>query len=134
MQTFTKRYIDGAFVESHGREVMDGINPTNGKMIGKTTRVEALHAAELPKGVCSVVIGLGGVVGAELVRNPDVTKISTFDARFAAISRHLREKRWLMALCGTATTRRLDGGALTLVSQVRQTDSLTFLVASRGHR
>ena len=26
MQTITKHYIDGAFVESHGREVMDSIN------------------------------------------------------------------------------------------------------------
>ena len=28
MQTITKHYIDGAFVESHGREVMDSINGT----------------------------------------------------------------------------------------------------------
>ena len=26
MQTITKHYIDGAFVESHGREVIDSIN------------------------------------------------------------------------------------------------------------
>ena len=30
MNTITKHYIDGAFIESHGREVMDIINPTNG--------------------------------------------------------------------------------------------------------
>ena len=35
MKTITKHYIDGAFVESHGREVMDSINPTNGKVIGR---------------------------------------------------------------------------------------------------
>ena len=42
------------------------------------TRVwlECLDEAELPKGVCNVVIGRGEVVGAELVRNPDVAKIS----------------------------------------------------------
>jgi aldehyde dehydrogenase (NAD+) len=33
MNTITKHYIDGAFVESHGREVMDIVNPTNGKAI-----------------------------------------------------------------------------------------------------
>jgi len=33
MKTVTKHYIDGAFVESHGREVMDIINPTSGKVI-----------------------------------------------------------------------------------------------------
>ena len=42
------------------------------------TRVwlESLHRAELPKGLCNVVAGRGDVVGAELVRNPDVAKIS----------------------------------------------------------
>jgi aldehyde dehydrogenase (NAD+) len=37
MKTITKHYIDGAFVESHGREVMDIINPTNGKVIANVT-------------------------------------------------------------------------------------------------
>jgi hypothetical protein len=37
MQTITKHYIDAVFVESHGREVMDLIKPTNGKVI--STRV-----------------------------------------------------------------------------------------------
>jgi aldehyde dehydrogenase (NAD+) len=38
--------------------------------------LECLHEAELPKGLCNVVAGRGDVVGAELVRNPDVAKIS----------------------------------------------------------
>ena len=38
--------------------------------------VEALHEAGLPKGLLNVVAGRGNVVGAELVRNPDVAKIS----------------------------------------------------------
>ena len=33
MKTITTHYIDGAFVESHGREVMDSINPSNGELI-----------------------------------------------------------------------------------------------------
>src|SRR5260221_5652407 len=37
MKTITKHYIDGAFVESHGREVMDIINPSNGKVIARVT-------------------------------------------------------------------------------------------------
>lgn len=37
MKTITTHYIDGAFVDSHGREVMDSINPTNGKVIGRVT-------------------------------------------------------------------------------------------------
>ena len=37
MKTITKHYIDGGFVESHGREVMDIIKPTNGQVIGRVT-------------------------------------------------------------------------------------------------
>ena len=33
VKTITTHYIDGAFVESHGREVMDIIKPTNGQVI-----------------------------------------------------------------------------------------------------
>src|SRR5258706_7629315 len=35
VKTITTHYIDGAFVESHGREVMDIIKPTNGQLIGR---------------------------------------------------------------------------------------------------
>jgi aldehyde dehydrogenase (NAD+) len=38
--------------------------------------LECVHAARLPKGLCNVVSGRGDIVGAELVRNPDVAKIS----------------------------------------------------------
>ena len=37
MKTITTHYIDGAFVESHGHEVMDIINPTNGEVIAQVT-------------------------------------------------------------------------------------------------
>jgi aldehyde dehydrogenase (NAD+) len=37
MKTITTHYIDGAFVESHGRELMDIISPTNAKVIGQVT-------------------------------------------------------------------------------------------------
>ena len=33
----TTHYINGAFVESHGRDVMDIIRPTDGKTIGRFT-------------------------------------------------------------------------------------------------
>ena len=38
--------------------------------------LECMHEAKLPRGVFNVVTGLGSTVGAELVRNPDVAKIS----------------------------------------------------------
>ena len=37
MQTITNHYIDGAFVESHGTEVMDIIKPTTGQVIARVT-------------------------------------------------------------------------------------------------
>jgi aldehyde dehydrogenase (NAD+) len=37
MKAITPHYIDGKFVEPHGREVMDSINPTNNTVIGKVT-------------------------------------------------------------------------------------------------
>jgi len=38
IKTLTTHYIDGAFVESHGRQVIDTIKPTNGKVIARVTR------------------------------------------------------------------------------------------------
>src|SRR5580765_4500396 len=37
MKTITTHYIDGAFVESHGQEVMDIIRPTDAKVIARVT-------------------------------------------------------------------------------------------------
>ena len=35
VKTITTHYIDGSFVESHGREVMNVIKPTNGHVIAR---------------------------------------------------------------------------------------------------
>jgi aldehyde dehydrogenase (NAD+) len=37
IKTLTTHYIDGAFVESHGREVMDIVRPTDSQVIGRVT-------------------------------------------------------------------------------------------------
>ena len=37
MKTITKHYIDGALIETHGREVVDIVNPTRGKAIARMT-------------------------------------------------------------------------------------------------
>src|SRR5882672_8267567 len=37
IKTLTTHYIDGTFVESHGKEVMDIIRPTDGQMIARVT-------------------------------------------------------------------------------------------------
>jgi aldehyde dehydrogenase (NAD+) len=53
MKTITTHYIDGAFVESHGREVMDSINPSNGEVIARAMladEVDTRHAITAAKG------------------------------------------------------------------------------------
>ena len=35
MKTIMKQHIDGAFVESHGRELMDSVNPSTGEVIAR---------------------------------------------------------------------------------------------------
>jgi hypothetical protein len=35
IKALTTHYIDGAYIESHGRQVMDIIKPTNGQVIGR---------------------------------------------------------------------------------------------------
>src|ERR1700733_11837357 len=52
------------------------IKPSELSSLQTQVMLECLDAAKLPKGVCNVVIGRGDVVGAELVRNPNVDKIS----------------------------------------------------------
>src|SRR6266436_4414620 len=52
------------------------IKPSELSSLQTRVWLECLHEAELPKGLCNVVAGRGDVVGAELVRNPDVAKIS----------------------------------------------------------
>jgi len=52
------------------------IKPSELSAIQTQVLIEALHEADLPKGLLNVVTGRGNIVGAELVRNPDVAKIS----------------------------------------------------------
>jgi aldehyde dehydrogenase (NAD+) len=52
------------------------IKPSEMSALQTQVLLDCVHAAGLPKGIFNVVNGLGGTVGAELVRNPDVAKIS----------------------------------------------------------
>src|SRR5467141_2655967 len=78
--------------------------------------LEALHEAKLPKGLLNVVTGRGDVVGAELVRNPDVDKIS-FTGSVAVGQSIMRDgaatmKRVTLELGGKSPTILLDDAAL----------------------
>jgi aldehyde dehydrogenase (NAD+) len=52
------------------------VKPSEMSSLQTQVLVDCLHEAGLPKGIFNVVNGLGDTVGAELVRNPDVAKIS----------------------------------------------------------
>jgi aldehyde dehydrogenase (NAD+) len=78
--------------------------------------IECLAAADLPPGVCNIVTGRGDVVGAELVRHPDVDKIS-FTGSVAVGQGIMRDgaetmKRITLELGGKSPTILLDDADL----------------------
>ena len=92
------------------------IKPSEMSSLQTRVMVEVLNAAGLPKGVFNVVTGLGTVVGAELVRNPDVAKIS-FTGSVAVGQQIMRDgaatmKRVTLELGGKSPTILLDDAAL----------------------
>ena len=92
------------------------IKPSEMSSLQTRVMVEALNAAELPKGVFNVVTGLGIVVGSEMVRNPDVAKIS-FTGSVAVGQQIMRDgaatmKRVTLELGGKSPTILLDDAAL----------------------
>ena len=92
------------------------LKPSELSALQTQVMLECLEAAKLPKGVCNVVIGLGNVVGAELVRNPDVAKIS-FTGSVAVGQSIMRDgaatmKRVTLELGGKSPTILLDDAAL----------------------
>jgi aldehyde dehydrogenase (NAD+) len=92
------------------------LKPSELSSIQTRVMVEALHEAGLPAGVFNVVTGLGTVVGAELVRNPDVAKIS-FTGSVAVGEQIMRDgaatlKRVTLELGGKSPTILLDDAVL----------------------
>ena len=92
------------------------IKPSELSSLQTQVLVEALHEAKLPKGLLNVVTGLGNVVGAELVRNPDVDKIS-FTGSVAVGQTIMRDcaatmKRVTLELGGKSPTILLDDANL----------------------
>jgi aldehyde dehydrogenase (NAD+) len=92
------------------------IKPSELSSLQTQVMLECLNAAKLPKGVCNVVIGRGDVVGAELVRNPDVAKIS-FTGSVGVGEKIMSDgaatmKRVTLELGGKSPTILLDDAAL----------------------
>jgi aldehyde dehydrogenase (NAD+) len=92
------------------------IKPSEMSSLQARVLVEALHEAKLPNGLLNVVTGLGTTVGAELVRNPDVAKIS-FTGSVAVGQSIMRDgaatmKRVTLELGGKSPTILLDDADL----------------------
>jgi aldehyde dehydrogenase (NAD+) len=92
------------------------LKPSEMSALQTQAMVDAVNAAGLPKGVFNVVTGLGTVVGAELVRNPDVAKIS-FTGSVAVGQQIMRDgaatmKRVTLELGGKSPTILLDDATL----------------------
>jgi len=92
------------------------IKPSELSSIQTQVLLEALHKANLPKGLLNVVTGRGNVVGAELVRNPDVAKIS-FTGSVGVGKSIMRDgaatmKRVTLELGGKSATILLDDAVL----------------------
>jgi len=92
------------------------LKPSEMSSLQTRAMVGAVNEAGLPKGVFNVVTGLGTVVGAELVRNPDVAKIS-FTGSVAVGQSIMRDgaatmKRVTLELGGKSPTILLDDAAL----------------------
>jgi aldehyde dehydrogenase (NAD+) len=92
------------------------IKPSEMSSLQARVLVEALHEAKLPNGLLNIVTGLGTTVGAELVRNPDVAKIS-FTGSVAVGQSIMRDgaatmKRVTLELGGKSPTIVLDDADL----------------------
>jgi aldehyde dehydrogenase (NAD+) len=92
------------------------VKPSEMSSLQTQVLVEALHEANLPKGLLNVVTGRGNVVGAELVRNPDVAKIS-FTGSVGVGKSIMRDgaetmKRITLELGGKSPTIMLDDAVL----------------------
>src|SRR5690349_12759174 len=92
------------------------IKPSEMSSLQTRIMVECLNTAELPKGIYNFVTGRGDVVGAELVSNPDVAKIS-FTGSVAVGESIMRDgaqtmKRVTLELGGKSPTILLDDAVL----------------------
>src|ERR1700746_1363539 len=92
------------------------IKPSELSSLQTQVMIACVNAAKIPKGVCNVVIGRGDVVGVELVRNPDVDKIS-FTGSVGVGEQIMRDgaatmKRVTLELGGKSPTILLDDADL----------------------
>jgi aldehyde dehydrogenase (NAD+) len=116
IKTITTHYIDGGFVESHGREVMDLVSPTNGRLLGRVTLADEEDARRA---------------------------ISAAKRAFVTFSRSTKEERAdILRRLHEAVSARVDdltaamvqeyGGAVTFAALIVQAGASAFAAAEKA--
>jgi aldehyde dehydrogenase (NAD+) len=112
------------------------IKPSELSSLQTRAWLECVAEAELPNGLCNVVIGRGDVVGAEIVRNPDVAKIS-FTGSVAVGKSIMRDgaatmKRITLELGGKSPNILLDDADMN--KAIPTTLAIAFMNTGSGTR
>ncbi len=55
VRAFDRAYINGQFVTPHGTQVVDLVNPTNNRVIGKVTMADETKQQGIPHGLLAKI-------------------------------------------------------------------------------
>jgi aldehyde dehydrogenase (NAD+) len=116
IKTITTHYIDGGFVESHGREAMDLISPTNGRLLGRVTLADAEDARR----------------AIAAAKRAFVTFSRSTKEERASILRRLHEAVSAGVDDLTAAMVQEYGGAVTFAAAIVQAGAGAFLAAEKA--
>jgi aldehyde dehydrogenase (NAD+) len=115
MKTITSHYIDGAFVESHGREVMDIINPTNRKTIARVTLADEEDARRAIAAAKRAFASFGQTTKEE--RMEILRRLHTVSARVGDLTKMMVEEY---------------GGVVQFAAPIVQAGADVFLAAEKA--
>jgi aldehyde dehydrogenase (NAD+) len=116
IKTLTTHYVDGAFVESHGREVMDIISPINGKAIGRVTLADEEDTRRAIAAAKRAFTTFG--------RSPKEERVDILRRLHAAASAHIEDL--------TAAMVEEYGGVVQFAGLIVQSGVNTFLAAEQA--
>src|SRR5258705_11083020 len=116
VKTITNQHIDGAFVESHGQEVMDIIRPTDGQVIARVTLGDEEDTRR--------AIGAARRAFATFGRTTKEERASTLRRLHQAVSARVDDL--------TAAMAEEYGGVVQFARPIGETGVKAFLAAEKG--
>src|SRR5260370_25084936 len=116
IKTITTHYIDGAFVESHGQEVMDILRPTDGQLIARVTLGDEDDTRR--------AIGAARRAFATFGRTTKEERASTLRRLHQAVSARVADL--------TAAIVEEYGGVVQFARPIVETGVKAFLAAQKG--